>query len=218
VYDTNAYLHGEARHPDTVTSNVVANRLVRSITGSDVAVIDMTSARSGGPSGGLTRAIAYLNVVSDGAFTGELRVAATGQIDPDGYLRGIEHIDAKTAAASLADVDVLFTPTVPTSNAGDAPAARIVGEIARDTTSGDSFHDPDRLRTLRQWGATRPAGMDVVDVRHVIDVSAYMCGAGSAFACEVTEVLERQARERHTQLTETARSENERFAARAVGR
>lgn len=218
VYDTNAYLPGEARHPDTVTSNVVANRLVRSITGSQVAVIDMTSSRSGGPSGGLARAIAYFNVVSDGTFTGELRVAATGQLDPNGYLRGIDHIDAKTAAAGLADVDVLFTPTVPTSNAGKAPAARIVGEIARDTTSGDSLHDPDRLRRLRQWGVTRPAGMDVVDVRHVIDVSAYLCGTGSAFACEVTDVLERQARQRLAQLTATARAENERLAARAVER
>ncbi|HSM66987.1 MAG TPA: hypothetical protein VK860_11825 [Ilumatobacteraceae bacterium] len=213
VYDTVPYRHDSDQHPDTVASNVVANQTVRTIAGSDVEIIDMTSASGGGSSGGLTRAIAYLNVVSDGEFTGDLRIAATGQLSPRGYLGGIDHIDAKTVAADLADADVLFSPTPPTSGISSAHGARTVGEFTRAPGASGALNDPDRLGLFRQWGASRSDGMDIVDARHLIDVSSYLCGTGSAFACEVTEALDHQAHQRHEELTDAARAETERLLA-----
>ena len=124
-------------------------------------------------------------MVSNGAFTGDLRVAATGQLRPGGHVGAIDHIDAKTVAADLADVDVLFTPTVPSTQASETHGARLVGEFVRDPSTGNSLNDPRLVELFDRWGASRPSGMDIVDVRHLIDVSSYLCGAGSDFACHI---------------------------------
>ena len=213
LYDTTPYIPAGGRHPDTIASNLVANRAVQAITESEIEVVDMTSGSGSGSSGGLIRAIAYLNIVSDGQFTGDLRVAATGQLAPDGHIGGIDNIDAKTVAARLADADVLFTPTIPTERVRAAHGARLVGEVARDPKAGRSLNDPRRLADFRQWGASRPAAMDIVDARHLIDVSSYLCGAGSAFACTVTTALDDQTRALHAERTDAARSETERLRA-----
>jgi len=211
VYDSTPYTHDRPRHPDTVASNLLAARTVERITGAEVEVIEMTSASAGGPSGGLTRAIAYLNALSEGGFTGGLRIAATGVLSPEGHVSSIDDIDAKAAAAHLAEADVLFTPTVPTRWALDAYGARLVGELVRDPDTGGSFHDPRRIEQFRRWGAHRPSGMDVIDARHIIDVSSYLCGAGSTFACDVTGQLGRLAQQRLDSLTEDAGNESARL-------
>lgn len=211
VYDSTPYTHHSASHPETVASNRLAAQTVERITDADIEMIEMTNAAAGGSSGGLTRAIAYLNVFSDGAFTGGLRVAATGVLSPEGHVSSIDGIDAKVAAAHLADADVLFTPTVPTQRALDAYGTRLVGEVVRDRSTGSSLNDPRRVQLFRGWGANRPSGMDVVDARHLIDVSAYLCGTGSAFACDITERLDRLAQQRLDELTAEASNEVERL-------
>ena len=211
VYDSTPYTHDRGTHPDIVASNLLAAQTVSTITGSDVDFIEMTNGPGGGPSGGLTRAIAYLNVLSDGAFTADLRIAVTGQLSPEGHVSAIDDIDAKAAAAHLADADVLFTPSVPTDEARDAYGARLAGELVRDPSTGRSLNDPRRVELFRRWGADRPAGMDIIDVRHLIDVSSYLCGAGSAFACHITEQLDQQAEQRFADLTDDASAELARF-------
>jgi hypothetical protein len=211
VYDSTPYTHQSARHPDTVASNRLAAQTVERITGADIELIEMTNAAAGGSSGGLTRAIAYLNVLSDGAFTGGLRVAATGVLSPEGHVSSIDGIDAKAAAAHLADADVLFTPSVPTQRALDAYSTRLIGEFVRDRSTGSSLNDPRRVQLFREWGASRPNGMDVVDARHLIDVSAYLCGAGSGFACDITERLDRLAQQHLDERTAEASNEVERL-------
>ncbi len=211
VYDSTPYTHTHGSHPDTVDSNRLAARTVEVITGADIELIEMTNASAGGSSGGLTRAIAYLNVLSDGAFTGGLAVAATGVLSPEGHVSSIDGIDAKAAAAHLAEADVLFTPNVPTQGALDAYGARLVGEVVRDPSTGSSLNDARRVQLFREWGANRPSGMDVVDARHLIDVSAYLCGAGSAFACDITERLDDLAQQRLDERTAEASVEVERL-------
>ena len=213
LYDRTPYTHDRGVHPETIASNLVAAQTVRTITGSDVELLELTGAPAGGPSGGITYAIAYLNVISDGAFTGDLRVAATGRLGPEGHINTIDYIEAKTAAAHLADVDVLFTPTVPTRAARDAYGVRSVGEFVRDPSAGGTLNDPRRLETFRWWGASRPDGMDIVDARHLIDVGAYLCGAGSTYACHIVELLDQQAQQRSDRLQDEANSESERFLA-----
>jgi hypothetical protein len=211
LYDTTPYTHDYGAHPDTIASNLLAAQTVGKITGTTVELLDLTGAPGGGPSGGVTRAIAYLNVVSDGAFTGDLRIAATGRLGPDGHVSSIDHIDAKTAVAHLADADVLFTPSAPTSEVRDTYGARFVGELVRDPSAAVTLNDPKRIETFHQWGTSRPDGMDIVDARHLIDVASYLCGTGSTFACHITELLDRQAQQRFDQLQNEARSESERL-------
>ena len=213
LYDRTPYTHDRGVHPETIASNLIAAQTVRTITGSDVELLELTGAPAGGPSGGITYAIAYLNVISDGAFTGDLRVAATGRLGPEGHINSIDYIEAKIAAAHLADAAVLFTPTVPTSDARDAYGARFVGELVRDPSAGVVLNDPRRLEMFRSWGASRPDGMDVVDARHLIDVAAYLCGTGSTYACHISELLDQQAQQRSDQLQDEANSESERFSA-----
>jgi hypothetical protein len=213
LYDRTPYTHDRGVHPETIASNLIAAQTVRTITGSDVELLELTGAPAGGPSGGITYAIAYLNVISDGAFTGDLRVAATGRLGPEGHINSIDYIEAKIAAAHLADAAVLFTPTVPTSDARDAYGARFVGELVRDPSAGAVLNDPRRLGMFRSWGASRPDGMDVVDARHLIDVAAYLCGTGSTYACQISELLDQQAQQRSDQLQDEANSESERLLA-----
>jgi hypothetical protein len=32
--------------------------------------------------------------------------------------------------------------------------------------------------------------MDIIYVRHIADVAAYLCGTGSTYACHITELLD----------------------------
>ena len=53
VYDATPYVDDRAVHPDTVASNLIANRVVRTVTGAGVELVEMTNASAGGPSGGI---------------------------------------------------------------------------------------------------------------------------------------------------------------------
>jgi hypothetical protein len=215
LYDRTPYTHDGGDHDDTRDSNRIAARVVEAATGSDVEILDLTSAPGGGASAGLAYAIAYLDAVSGGAFTGELRVAATGRLDRNGHVGSIDHIDLKTAAAHLADADVLFTPVAPSGGTLDAYADRLVGEMVRPADGAVTLNDPRRVDAFRQWGAGRPDGMDVVDARHLIDVAAYLCGSGSSYACQVVGQLDEQARQRLGDRQDEALAESERLRAAA---
>lgn len=55
--------------------------------------------------------------------------------------------------------------------------------------------------------------MDIVDARHLIDVAAYLCGAGSTYACDVTDLLDRYAQQQFARVAGEARPEEERLRA-----
>jgi hypothetical protein len=191
LYDTTAYtLVREDVHPEMAASNQTAAGVVADIVGHDVSPLDFTSAPAGGFSAGLTFAVGYLNEVSDGAFTGDVGVAATGALDDDGYLDWVTAIDEKTAAAQVAEVDVMFTTATPTYSTLDRYAARYEGDLHGARRTGTALAAERNWSAYEQLGADRPtAGMDVVAVAHLGDVAAYLCGAGSAFACDVRATL-----------------------------
>jgi len=190
LFDETPYTHDNGTAADAHESNVAAVDTVETVTGTDIDLLELTTAPGGGPSGGITYTIAYLNVLSDGAFTGDLRIAATGRIGTHGYVDPINAIDEKTAAAHLADADVLFTPSTSTDQHLDTYGARHVGERNRARHTGNPLADERRLDNYHAWGADRPDGMDIIHVRHVADVAAYLCGTGSTYACHITELLE----------------------------
>ncbi len=190
LFDRTPYIHDKGTAADSHESNVDAAAVVEAITGADVDLLDFTTAPGGGPSAGITYTIAYLNIISDGAFTGDLRVAATGRLGSDGYVQPILAINEKMAAAHLADADVLFTPSTPGAEHLADHSARDVGELFRARNTGASLADERELGSYRSWGATRPDGLDVVGIRHIADVAAYLCGNGSTYACDVTDYFE----------------------------
>lgn len=192
LYDATAYtLVRTDVHPEMVASNETAAEVVGEIIGSDVSVREFTSAPAGGLSAGLTFAIGYLNELSDGEFSGELRVASTGVLDHDGYVDWVTAIDEKTAAAHLAGVDVMFTSARPAFTTVERYGARFEGELHRLRHTGTPLADERDWNTYELLGAHRPDdGMDIVAVAHLGDVAAYLCGAGSTYACNVRAVLD----------------------------
>jgi hypothetical protein len=189
AYDQTPFRHDGGVHDDTVESNHAAVQFVADVTGDDIELLDLTSAPAGGDSGGVAYALGYLDLAAEGGFTAGIRVAATGRIRPDGYVEPVSAIDEKTAAAALASAAVLFTASIPDADTIAAYGARFVGEVRwtrrPDSTLGEERHW-DRYDA---WGGNRPDGMDVVVIRHIGDVAAYLCGAGSIPACRVVEEL-----------------------------
>jgi hypothetical protein len=190
LYDETPYTHDRGVAADTHHSNLIAVETVEAITGRDVDLLELTTAPGGGSSAGIAYAIAYLNIISDGAFTGDVRVAATGRLGREGYVHPITAIDEKTAAAHHAAADVLFTPSTPTTEHLDLYSARHVGELFRVAFTDNPLAEERQLDLYHSWGATQPDGLDVVGVRHIADVAAYLCGAGSSYACTIVDQLD----------------------------
>ncbi len=67
-----------------------------------------------GPSAGLMMALAYIDLLTPGALVGELQVAGTGGIRPDGLAFPVKGIDVKVATARLTRSDVIFVTREPT--------------------------------------------------------------------------------------------------------
>ena len=108
-----------------------------------------------------------------------------------GYVNPINSVNEKLAAADLAEADVLFTPSIPTAEHVEAHGTRVVGELFRARNTGSTLGEERQWEDYDRWGANRPDDdLDVVGIRHIGDVAAYLCGAGSDFACDITHLLE----------------------------
>ena len=189
LYEETPYTHERGRHDDTDEANARAASTAEAISGTTVEPAELTDAPGGGPSAGLTYLIAYLNEISDGAFTGDVRVAATGALADEGYIDPVTGATEKLGAARLADVDVLFTPTAPSHAAIAEHAERHVGQRYRSRRGRVTLETERDLDGYETSGATAPDGLDVVGVGHIADVAAYLCGAGSSTACAVRDLL-----------------------------
>ena len=191
LYDDTAYTLVRADvHPDMESSNRTAAGVVAEIMGEDISPLEFTSAPAGGFSAGLTFAIGYLNVISGGAFTDDVAVASTGTLDDDGYVDWVTAIDEKTAAAHMAGVDVMFTSAAPAFFTVDSYGNRLEGDLHGARRTGVGLGSERNWSGYEQLGAGRPtSGMDIVAVAHLGDVAAYLCGAGSDFACDVRTAM-----------------------------
>jgi Lon-like protease len=91
--------------------------------------IDLSSGDVGGPSGGLAYTLEIIDVLTPGELTGGHKVAATGEILPDGRVGMIGGVAHKARAVERAGYDVFV---VPSSNLAEAKKAvngklRVVG-------------------------------------------------------------------------------------------
>ena len=130
-----------------------------------------------GSSAGLIFTLAYIDLLTAGALVGNLRIAGTGGIGPDGVVTPASGIDAKTAAAILTRPDVIFATSRPDS----------IGNV----TVVESHHTrtPDAGVTVGEWlnvGGFEQAGRNaahspgttavVVVVHDLRQALAWLCG------------------------------------------
>ena len=68
-----------------------------------------------GPAAGLMMTLAYIDLLTPGALVGDMRVAGTGGIRPDGLAFPVKAVDVKVATAMLTQPDVIFVTKPPMS-------------------------------------------------------------------------------------------------------
>ncbi len=139
-----------------------------------------------GPSAGLMFTLAYIDALTSGALVGDLRVAGTGAIGPDGVVIPVKMIEVKVAAALLARPNVVFTPEAP--------------DGTENVTIVDSEHTriPDADSTVAGWlnvsgyeqagraAAAHPGTTAFVVVHDIRQALAFLCGrTDNATTCAV---------------------------------
>lgn len=140
----------------------------------------------GGPSAGLLLTLAYIDALTPETLVGDLRVAGTGAIGPDGVVMPVAMVDVKVAAALLTRPDVIFTPEAPTGT--------------ENVTIVKSEHTrlPDADSTVAEWlnvtgyelagrdAASHPGTVPIVVVHDVRQALAWLCGrTDTAATCAI---------------------------------
>ena len=129
-----------------------------------------------GPSAGLMFALAYIDLLTPGALVGDLRVAGTGGIRPDGLAFSVKGIDVKVAAAMLTRPDVVFVTRPPKS----VENVTIV-QSQKDRIPTDGYTVGESLNVFGYEQAGRVAAghqgtVPVVVVHDLGQALAWLCG------------------------------------------
>jgi len=83
--------------------------------------VSINTANIGGPSAGLAMTLGIMDSLSKTSITGDLKIAATGEIDPNGNVFAVGGLPQKTIAVENAGATVFLVP--PGSNYTDARSA-----------------------------------------------------------------------------------------------
>lgn len=141
-----------------------------------------------GFSAGLMFTLAYIDALTAGPLVGDLRVAGTGGVGPDGIVTPAFGLEVKVAAAMLTRPDVIFATGAPTS--------------IDHVTIVESQHTrlPDAGHTVAEWlnvtgyeqagqlAASHPGATAVVVVHDLRQALAWLCGrTGSPTACAAAD-------------------------------
>jgi hypothetical protein len=139
-----------------------------------------------GPSAGLIMALAYIDLLTPGALVGDIRVAGTGGIGPDGIAFPVRGIDVKVATALLARPDVIFVTRPPTSIENvtivESPKERIPadGYTVGEWLNVAGYEEAGRV------AATDSGAVPVVVVHDLRQALAWLCGhTDGASVCAV---------------------------------
>jgi Lon-like protease len=134
---------------------------VESPTQADTAVVGITVAdgysytptirfdlgqQLGGPSAGMVFALAIYDKITPGDLLGDLHVAGTGQIGPDGQVGAIGGLQQKIASAEDAGATVFLVPAV---NCGDLAGLDSDLKLIKVGTLGEAI---DAVRTVAESG------------------------------------------------------------------
>jgi hypothetical protein len=139
-----------------------------------------------GPSAGLMMTLAYIDLLTPGALVGDVRVAGTGGIGPDGIAFPVSGIDVKMATAMLTRPDVVFTTRAPTLT---EHVTVVESQHTRIPADGYTVAEWLNVAGYEQAGhlaAGRPGTIPVVVVHDLRQALAWLCGrTDGASACAV---------------------------------
>jgi hypothetical protein len=132
--------------------------------------------KTDGPSAGLMMTLAYIDLLTPGALVGDMRVAGTGGIRPDGFAFRVKGIDVKVATAMLTRPDVIFVTKPPTL----IENVTIV-QSQKERTPADGYTVGEWLNVTgyEQAGrdaAAHPGTAPVVVVHDLRQALAWLCG------------------------------------------
>ena len=180
---------------DIVDSENVAWRLANKVVGTDngPAASDKPPSwarvRTGndtGSSAGLMFTLAYIDLLTPGPLAGNLRVAGTGGIGPDGVVTPAFGLEVKVAAAMLTQPDVVFTTSPPTSI---EHVTVVESEHTRLPTAGYTVGEWLNVNGYEQAGriaASSPGTAAVVVVHDIRQATAWLCGrTGNTSVCSI---------------------------------
>jgi hypothetical protein len=129
-----------------------------------------------GPSAGLIMTLAYIDLLTPGALVGDLRVAGTGGIRPDGLAFPVKGIDVKVATAMLARPDVVFVTRPPTSLDNVTVVKSHEERIPADGYTAGEWLNIAGYEQAGRDAADHPGAAPVVVVHDLRQALAWLCG------------------------------------------
>lgn len=141
-----------------------------------------------GPSAGLIMTLAYIDLLTPGALVGDMRVAGTGGIRPDGLAFAVKGIDVKVATAMLTRPGVIFVTRVP-----KLVENVTVVETQKERIPADGYTVGEWLNVVgyEQAGrdaADHPGPARVVVVHDLRQALAWLCGrTGGVTVCTAAD-------------------------------
>ena len=137
-----------------------------------------------GPSAGLMMALAYVDLLTPGALVGDLQVAGTGGIRPDGLAFPVKGIDVKVAAARLTRSDVIFVTRAPTLVENVTIVQSQKERIPADGYTVGEWLNVAGYEQAGRDAADHPGTAPVVVVHDLRQALAWLCGrTDGATAC-----------------------------------
>ena len=139
-----------------------------------------------GPSAGLMFALAYIDLLTPGALVGDMRVAGTGGIRPDGLAFPVKGIDVKVATAMLTRPDVIFV-TKPPKLLDHVTIVQSQNErIPADGYTAGEWLNVTGYEQAGRDAASHPGTPPVVVVHGLRQALAWLCGrTDGASVCAV---------------------------------
>ena len=137
-----------------------------------------------GPSAGLIMALAYIDLLTPGALVGDMRVAGTGGIRPDGLAFPVKGIDVKVATAMLTRPDVIFVTKPPKSVEHVTIVQSQKERIPADGYTVGEWLNVAGYAQAGRVAAGHPGTAPVVVVHDLRQALAWLCGrTGGASVC-----------------------------------
>ena len=129
-----------------------------------------------GPSAGLMMTLAYIDLLTPGALVGDMRVAGTGGIRPDGLAFPVKAIDVKVATAMLARPDVIFVTRPPTQRENVTIVQSQKERIPADGYTVGEWLNVAGYEQAGRVAASHSGKASVVVVHDLRQALAWLCG------------------------------------------
>jgi hypothetical protein len=129
-----------------------------------------------GPSAGLMMALAYVDLLTPGALVGDLRVAGTGGISPNGFAFSVKGIDVKVATAMLTRPDVIFVTGAPKLVENVTIIVSLEERIPVDGHTVAEWLNAAGYEQAGRVAAGNPGTVSVVVVHDLRQALAWLCG------------------------------------------